>query len=284
MAKTIHSVRTLLKETTRRTRNAFEAHVWPGINFVMMLWPRRRTLRANKVTIIAVSYRSCDFLSIFLEALQLRWDDKIAEVIIVDNASRDGSRLLLKGKPWVRSVFLPVNIFHGPALDLAINLVKTEYFVTLDIDAFPIADGWLDVALEPLKQGFSVSGARYPLLTGQGGLDPYAHPSFLAMRTEHFRDHRHSFAAIRRKGRLIFDAGGAISAKEGAGAHLIRASSIRGPGDIGAVYEDSVFHLFGGTRTRVSANSQMQTLVVEARAAWSEALDCYLPDRPRDAA
>lgn len=263
-------------------RNAFEARAWPKIHSFVTMWPHGRDLAPNRVTVIAVAFRSLDYLRTFLDALELRWDHRISEVIVVDNASRDGSRRVLEGAPLVRSIFLPVNIFHGPALDLATHFVQTEYFVTLDIDAFPISDEWLDVALEPLTRGFTVSGARYPLLVSQGDLAPYAHPSFLAMRTRHFRDQRHSFAAVRRNGRLIFDAGGKISSTEGASTYLIETSSIRGPGDIGAVYAGSVFHLFGGTRMRISANAEMQRLASEARDAWLEAVTRYIRHEPKN--
>src|SRR5690242_7089544 len=76
----------------------------------------RRPLRPGEFTVLAVNWNTAPFLVDLLRAL-----DKFSpgvETIIVDNASTDDSRRILRAAD-VRSVLLPINLGHGPGLDLA---------------------------------------------------------------------------------------------------------------------------------------------------------------------
>ncbi len=47
----------------------------------------------------------------------------------------------------MRRVLLPLNVGHGPALDVGAANVRTERFVALDVDAFPVTPdqvAWMD--------------------------------------------------------------------------------------------------------------------------------------------
>ena len=57
---------------------------------------------------------------------------------------------------------LPVNAGHAAALDSSpSSAARTEYFVVLlTVDDFPIAPGWLDLVLEPLRNGATIAGAH----------------------------------------------------------------------------------------------------------------------------
>ena len=142
----------------------------------------RRDLRADRWTVLTVNWNTATFLKDLLRAVE-RFSPE-AEVIVVDNASSDDSRALLRASS-VRSLLLPINIGHGPALDLAAGMVSTEYFATLDVDAFPVRADWLDVMRGMLDDGNVVVGGHMH----RG----FAHPSLLGMRTRDFRDRHHSF-------------------------------------------------------------------------------------------
>ena len=53
---------------------------------------------------------------------------------------------------------------HGTMLDnfLASNMVTTEFFLTMDSDCFPVADGWLEDLEGMLDKGAKVAGIRHP--------------------------------------------------------------------------------------------------------------------------
>lgn len=209
----MHSPQVYARELGRRTRIWVERDAWRAFHPILRSIATRRTLATGKVTVVAVSYKSFDYLPIFTRALSRYWYERIDQVIIIDNASRDGSRRWLKERRHaIRSVVLPMNIMHGPALDIGVFLSRTEFFVTLDIDAFPIQPGWLDRILTPLHQGAAVAGARVevaqptPLPDGA-----YVHPCFCAMRTSHFINSNYSFAPVRQGRQLVLDTGALIS-------------------------------------------------------------------------
>jgi hypothetical protein len=259
-------------EGTRRSRLGFEQHGWPIAAAAMRRFALSRALEADKVTVITVGYKSVEFLPVFSAALGKYWDDRIARVLVIDNASSDGSREWLgERKQTIDSACLPVNILHGPALDLGVFLSRTEFFVTLDIDAFPIRHGWLDKLLVPLHDGSHVAGARF-----EGLGVPYAHPCFLGMATARFLESGHSFASVRRGRRLIFDTGASISHLEASHVALVEPTAVRGPEFIGTVYGDAVYHLFFGTRAKRTNNRGLSDTATEADRAWNEAVDTYL--------
>src|SRR6478736_2703123 len=125
------------------------------------------------VTIAIVNWNSLDLLRDVVRALE-RFGPPAGgqlEILVVDNGSTDGSRAWLRSQRRIgrlRSVLLPRNVFHGPAMDLAFLLASTEYVVALDVDAFPVTDDWLETLLGPLRERKFVSGAQ--------ALRGYIHP------------------------------------------------------------------------------------------------------------
>jgi hypothetical protein len=224
---------------------------------------RRSTLRPGEFTILAVNWNTAEFLVDLLRAL-----DKFSpgvETIIVDNASTDGSRDILRAAP-VRAVLLPINLGHGPGLDIAASLVRTEYFATLDIDAFPVRADWLDDLRQRLEAGNVVVGG-----TMHRG---FAHPSMLAMRTRDFRERRHTFLRSAWKpGRFqageSWDVAERISMREPGRVGLVTPSEVRGPGVIGTVYGGIVYHNWFSAQ---GPPAQREA----ARAAWSEAVARFI--------
>ncbi len=224
---------------------------------------RRSALRPGEFTVLAVNWNTSEFLVDMLRAL-----DKFSpgvEVIIVDNASTDDSRRILR-QAKVRPVLLPLNLGHGPGLDIAASLVRTEYFATLDIDAFPVRADWLDDLRGRLEAGNVVVGG-----TMHRG---FAHPSMLAMRTRDFRERRHSFMrSMWKPGKFeageSWDVAERISMLEPGRVGLVKPSEIRGPGVIGTVYGGIVYHNWfsaqGPTQQRAAA-----------REAWSEAVARFI--------
>ena len=83
------------------------------------------------------------------------------EFVVVDNASTDGTRRWAAGVPGVRVVRLPINISHGPALDVGVLLLcRTDIFLVLDVDAFPIRDPL--AAASPVSSRRRRAGRRRP--------------------------------------------------------------------------------------------------------------------------
>ena len=163
---------------------------------------------------------------------------------------------------------LPINLGHGPAMDVATTYVRTEYFVTLDVDAFPITAGWLDVLRGHLEAGNEVVGGRL--------YRSFAHPSMMAMRTQRFRERHHTFmrSAWRTSADFVhgesWDVGELISRRRGTERrNSSRRRRFAGPGVIGTVYGGLVYH------NGVSAHGKAENRD-EGRVAWQEATDRFL--------
>jgi glycosyltransferase involved in cell wall biosynthesis len=240
---------------------------------VRLRLPGRLGIRPG-VTVVTVNWNGGVLLPDVLRAIE-RYSPEPPKVIVVDNASSDGSRRWLQAnKHRLRPVLLPRNIYHGPAMDLGFLLSRTEYVVALDIDAFPIRDDWLQVLQTRLDGGAHVAGAR--------ALRGYAHPCCLMMRLDRFVARRHTFQPHvgdwrpERLGTEEWDTGESISRRE-SDAHLalLPRTHARGPGHLGSVFGDVVFH--NGASVRLLAGDRVEGIeMTDVQASWSEAVARYV--------
>jgi glycosyltransferase involved in cell wall biosynthesis len=234
---------------------------------------RLRRLRPGAVTVVTVNWNSWSHLAVLIDVVRRR-SPRDAEILVVDNGSSDESRARLAERPDVRTLLLPANLGHDLALDLGVLACDTEYVVTLDVDAFPLHSGWLDELIAPLRTGAQVSGARLNR--------DYVHPCCWAMRTERFVTRGHSFRSRYRGRTAGRDASGAvgeaISEREGGALHFLEVSSRRGPGDVGTVFGDAVYHNFYATRFHATTKRVLDKAVgiEDAERAWEEALRRYV--------
>jgi hypothetical protein len=234
-------------------------------------------------TIAIVNWNSLDLLRDVVRALERFGPPPRGrlEILVVDNGSTDGSRAWLRSQRRtgrLRAVLLPRNVFHGPAMDLAFLLARTEYVVALDVDAFPVTDGWLETLIQPLEDSSYVSGAQ--------ALRGYIHPCCLAMRTDYFALRRHTFTPHvgtwdpDRLGRDEWDTGESITRREGlARAAPFPRTRVRGPLQLGTVFGGFVYH--NGASTRLRSDIAVEGLTSnDAESAWAEAIAEFLDFGP----
>ena len=240
---------------------------------------RRRTV-PNAATVTIVNWNSWRYLEPTLYAIR-RFSSERMQIIVVDNASTDESRSMLANRSDVRVLKLPRNVGHGTALDMGFLLSTTEFVISLDVDAFPIAEGWEERLTAPLREGYSVAGAHV-----RGG---FVHPCCLGMRFEDFVLRGHTFTA--RFGRSLartaddkdapgWDVGGRISLREPR-RYLFERSGVRGPGDIGSSWDRLIYHNFYSTRfgSKLAPGERERALGVTetaAQNAWNQALSEHL--------
>ena len=158
-------------------------------NLVLKMARLRAVLRRGRlergVTVLIVNWNTRQVLADVLVAVR-HFGPPDVRILVVDNGSTDGSADLLKAHPGVRAVMLPFNAGHGAALDLGMYLARTDIVVTLDSDAIPLREGWLEPAVRPLLSG-------EVLLAGLRSRRGFAHPVYLAVDTETFIRRRLSF-------------------------------------------------------------------------------------------
>jgi glycosyltransferase involved in cell wall biosynthesis len=289
----IATIRGAVNKLARRVAKRFagEAHDLLMRAYDVKVARLRKTAAAvpdeSGVTVVTVNFNTMPFLQILYRATR-RHAPHTLPIIVVDNASSDGSARWLRDvsrrDQYLSVVQLGRNVGHGPALDLGFLRARTEFVLSLDVDAFPIADNWLAAVINPLKAGSAVAG---------GFSNGYIHPSYLAMRRRHFIEAQHTFEASynRRRQPLRsryghYDAGQLISFREPeALQHRIMPTSRRGPKSVGTVFGDVVYHNFYSARFTAGAlfaagNSpdlrRPNSIQEEDMAsAWVEALEKY---------
>ena len=232
---------------------------------------RRRLgrLEPGAATVVTVNWNSWEQLRVLIEVVELRSPPQ-TRIVVVDNGSEDESRARLAEMPAVKVIKLPFNLGHELAMDIGVLSVETEFVVALDVDAFPLHDDWQQRLLGPLTEGAQVSGAR---LNRQ-----YVHPCCWAMREARFVERGHSFRSHyqpRQEGRdASGDSGEEISAAEAPNLHFFEVTEQRGPGDVGTVFGDLVYHNFYATRFNATSEQTLDGVVAvdDPGRAWEEAL------------
>lgn len=137
---------------------------------------------AYTVSIVIVSFNTRELLKRCLDALinecQRLDEGRRAEILVVDNASHDGSaemvQRLYTGTPTpVRLLASKVNLGFGAANNLAIEAAEGRYIVLLNSDAF-LQEGALQTALQLMdaQRKAGVGGAR--LIFEDGSWQPAA--------------------------------------------------------------------------------------------------------------
>lgn len=157
--------------------------VFNPIMRVLWWWGRRRRGIRPGVSVVIVSWNTRDILESTVTSIR-RHSPADTAIIVIDNGSTDGSREWIKAQASIdRCVLLPFNIGHGRGLDMGFALAKTDTVVTLDSDAFPFADHWLDVLRDPLRDD-SIDAV------GMWGRRDRLHPACAAIKRRSFYDAR----------------------------------------------------------------------------------------------
>jgi hypothetical protein len=121
---------------------------------------------APLVSVIVVNYNGADALPRCLEALVADSDDASAEVLVVDNASSDGSDSIAEaaaeGDESVRLLRSPTNRGYAGAVNLALTEARGTFVAVLNMDVV-VSPGWLDPLISFLN-ATPDAGAVCPLI------------------------------------------------------------------------------------------------------------------------
>ncbi|HEX9726365.1 MAG TPA: glycosyltransferase family 2 protein [Vicinamibacteria bacterium] len=121
-----------------------------------------------QVSVIIVSYNAKTYLGKCLRALYEHTKLRPLEVIVVDNASTDGSlAMLARDFPEVKAIASPDNIGFSGANNIAMREAKGEFYLLLNNDAV-VARGAVDTMLRIIQEKPEV-GVLGPLLRNEDG-------------------------------------------------------------------------------------------------------------------
>src|SRR5690625_367028 len=123
-----------------------------------------------KLSVIVVSYNVKYFLNICLKSLQKAIDGMNGEIIVIDNASEDGSQKLLRNNfSGVRRIENKENIGFGRACNQGIDLATGEYVLIINPDTL-VGESLLPQILEMMDQDLSIGALGIRLMDGKGNI------------------------------------------------------------------------------------------------------------------
>ena len=89
-----------------------------------------------ELAIVIVNYNTRGYLERCLETLETHRGEITTDVLVIDNASRDGSHLrAVAAHPWARLIENPRNIYLSPAWNQGIKASSAPYVLLLNPDA-----------------------------------------------------------------------------------------------------------------------------------------------------
>ncbi len=118
----------------------------------------------HKIAVVILNYNGKRFLERFLPGVISR-SAHMAEIIVADNASTDGSvRFMQEHFPQVRLILNDRNGGFAAGYNEALAQVDTEYYVLLNSD-IEVGEGWLEPLLEMMETDASIAACQPKLLS-----------------------------------------------------------------------------------------------------------------------
>jgi N-acetylglucosaminyl-diphospho-decaprenol L-rhamnosyltransferase len=126
---------------------------------------------APRLTVVIVSYECRELLRDCLASLATQAAEVDAHVVVVDNASGDGTQDMVRADfPWVTLIANPENEGFGRACNVALRLVRAGHVLLLNPDTVLPADG-LARSLQALEDRPSVGILGVRLVQRDGTVD-----------------------------------------------------------------------------------------------------------------
>ncbi|RNC79315.1 MAG: glycosyltransferase [Balneola sp.] len=99
------------------------------------------------LTVVIVNFQTPDLVKTAIDSFKKFYPD--VPLLIIENGSKDESpdviRLLAESYNETKVLFLEKNIYHGPAMDLALSThIDTEFGFFLDSDTETLKEGFLE--------------------------------------------------------------------------------------------------------------------------------------------
>lgn len=125
-----------------------------------------------ELSVLIVSYNTEELLKKCLNHVLAHCKGLPFEIIVVDNASKDGSyEMLLREFPEVRAIKTPHNVGFGPANNLGFKTAEGKYILILNSDAFP-NEGTIQEGLKRMKEDPRIGYGGCRLTNSDGSLQP----------------------------------------------------------------------------------------------------------------
>lgn len=132
----------------------------------------RPSAQTCSLSIMVVTYNSARLIGALLDHLRLQIADVDAEVLVIDNASHDGTAdLVAAAHPWVRLVRSRANLGFAAGNNLGARHARGRMFLLLNPDALP-EPGAMSQALALMDEHPEVGLCGGRLLNPDGSTEP----------------------------------------------------------------------------------------------------------------
>lgn len=126
----------------------------------------------KSISAVVINYRTPDLLKTAVESFRRFYPE--IPLLIVDNGSADDSssaieQLCAAGGGRVQAEYLPENIFHGPAMHLALQRQTTRYVYVFDSDTETLKGGFLESMHGALEKSEESYGAGHVVRANHRG-------------------------------------------------------------------------------------------------------------------
>lgn len=114
----------------------------------------------KKLAVVILNWNGKALMEEFLPSVVRYTPAELAEIVVADNGSTDGSVDMLRNKfPEVRLILLTENYGFAEGYNQALKSVETEYTVLLNSDV-EVTEGWLDAPLAALENDPTIACAQ----------------------------------------------------------------------------------------------------------------------------
>ncbi|OIP83800.1 MAG: glycosyl transferase family 2 [Porphyromonadaceae bacterium CG2_30_38_12] len=118
-----------------------------------------------QVAVVILNWNGENFLRQFLPVLLQHTDDTLAQIVVADNHSTDGSiDLLKKDFPSVNVILLDQNYGFAGGYNMALKQIEAKYYVLLNSDV-EVSSNWLEPMYRHLELNMNVVACQPKILS-----------------------------------------------------------------------------------------------------------------------
>lgn len=150
---------------------------------------KSQKIKERMISILSVNYNGIDWVKLLINSVR-KFTTVPYEIIIVDNASEDGSVEWLAAQEDLLNIFLTENIGHGRGLDLAFKKATFNFCLILDIDSHIQRKGWHTDLMRLYEKE-----EKTRLIAAGGMKTKIIHPCFMFFERRFFIENGFSFTA-----------------------------------------------------------------------------------------
>ena len=126
----------------------------------------------NNIRTVVINFQTPDLLKTAVETYRRFYPECL--LTIVDNGSKDASKkiieeLRLASPKYTTTIYLDSNIYHGPAMDMAMKKINEEYVFFLDSDTETKKGGFLESMQSGLESDERAYGIGFTYTVNKRG-------------------------------------------------------------------------------------------------------------------